>query len=125
MVEEFMSNTKIDCVLRVIGSKRRLSNDAELALYRITQEALRNIEKHSKATKSMVEIKYNTIRATLIITDNGNGFKLPRQLSFLVREGKLGLVSIDQRSRLVGGSTNVESEVGKGTKLVVELPIQA
>jgi len=59
------------------------------------------------------------------VTDNGAGFKLPKTRSNLVRVGKLGLVGMEERARLVNGRLTINSQPGKGTSVIVEVPFES
>ena len=123
LAEEASKENKVSCQLSVIGSQRRLSPETELALFRVTQEALHNIKKHSKATNASIEVKFTDHRAQVHITDNGIGFKVPRLLGKLAREGKVGLIGMRERSRLIRGRLSVKSETKKGTTVTVDVPV--
>jgi len=109
--------------LQVCGAERRFSKEAELNLFRIVQEALRNIGKHSNASKAEVVIKFEDGKTIVSIRDNGVGFESPKEITALSRSGKLGLVGMQERVRLLGGGLEVKSEPGKGTSVIVEAPI--
>ncbi|NOQ17871.1 MAG: PAS domain S-box protein [Dehalococcoidales bacterium] len=111
---------KISCRLEVTGFEQRLSSEAEALLFRITQEALRNIRKHAKATEAIVRVDFSRDKVRLSITDNGIGFKVPEILSGFARRGKLGLMGMQERVHLLNGSLKVKSTVGKGTTITVE-----
>lgn len=104
------------------GTPRRLSPDVELALFRIAQEALSNIWKHARATACTLEVEFNLEKAILKISDNGQGFDLPKVMDDLARSGKLGLTGMEERARLIGGTLTIWSKPGKGTTLVLEVP---
>lgn len=108
---------------KVFGSERRLPQEAELMLFRITQEALRNVWRHSQATEAELIVKFDTSRIRITIADNGKGFELPSSMGDLTRSGKLGLAGVQERARLLGGNVKMESEPGKGTTVTVEAPI--
>jgi PAS domain S-box-containing protein len=95
----------------------RLSNEAELCVYRIAQEALRNIIKYSKASRAVVEFKANEEGVHLRVKDEGVGFDMTK-----ASEG-LGLVSMRERLRLVGGRVEVESQPDRGTCIVARIPL--
>jgi len=97
--------------------------EAELVLFRISQEALRNVKKHSKAAHATVRIEFGKKKTKLSVTDDGGGFRVPKPLSTLARGGKLGLMGMEERTRLLGGNLSIESELGKGTKIEVEVPV--
>ncbi|TLM98837.1 hypothetical protein FDZ71_16595 [bacterium] len=107
----------------MVGSERRFSAEVELTLFRIIQEALRNVSKHSSASQAQITVIFNKQATRVTIEDNGKGFTLPRNVSDLTRLGKLGLAGMQERARLLGGSLKVESDSGKGTKVIVEVPV--
>jgi signal transduction histidine kinase len=80
-----------------------MSPEAELQLFRITQEALRNVRKHAQATEVVINIEFTDDSMVLSIIDNGVGFNEPGVLSSLVRRGKLGLLGMNERTNLLGG----------------------
>ena len=98
---------------------RNLPEDISLCLYRVTQESLQNVIKHSAATSAHVSIKSEQGKIHLSVSDNGNGFDLE---AAKVRES-LGLISIDERVRAVKGEAKIISAVGAGTKLEVQVPV--
>jgi two-component system sensor histidine kinase DegS len=107
----------------VLGSERRFSSEAELLLFRIAQEALRNVWRHSKASRAWVTVEFEVGKTILTIRDNGKGFELPKRVSDLASTGKLGLAGMEERARLLGGSLTLQSKLGMGTTVTVEVPI--
>jgi PAS domain S-box-containing protein len=106
--------------LHVTGPRTpRLADAVEIALYRITQEALTNAGKHAapKAVSVLVHRNGNAVR--LVIEDDGRGFDVDATLSGT----KLGLMGMRERAHLIGGSMTVESSRGQGTTLCVSVPI--
>ena len=97
-----------------------LPPETQLVLFRIVQETLNNVHRHSGASKAIVtaECQGNEIKMT--ISDNGKGFELPEQLSDFAGRGKLGLTGTAERARLIGRELEVSSQVGKGTKITVK-----
>lgn len=114
---------RLEVNLEVIGNKRRLSKESELLLFRIAQEALRNIAKHAQASKAGVKFKFYKNKITITVSDNGKGFQPPDQLGNLTRTGKLGLAGMQERVKLLGGNLKINSEPGKGTMVFIEAPI--
>lgn len=92
---------------------------SETAVYRIIQESLTNIARHSQATTASVllEQRHNRIRA--IIEDNGVGFDMEKVMS----NGRLGLYGMRERAELLNGTLTIESEPGQGTSIFVEVPL--
>lgn len=98
--------------------QKDLPVDIALCLYRVTQECLRNIGHHAKAKE--VHVTLNGGRdISLKIQDIGDGFDLKK----VKTKGGLGLISMDERVRLVGGTFSIQSEIGKGTIVEVRIPL--
>ncbi len=121
LVRGLTAQINIKAHVEVSGSERRLSADTELTLFRIVQEALYNIKKHSKATEAVVRIEFNPRKVKVTVMDNGKGFGLPLALSELGSMGKLGLIGMRERAHLLNASFSIQSKPSKGTKIIVEV----
>jgi len=121
LAEELSSEQNISTSLEISGPERRLKPEVELALFRIAQGALSNVRRHSGAKKAEVKLLFTGRKVKLTISDNGSGFRLPEVLGDLATEGKLGLVGMQERTRLFNGKFSVRSVVGKGTIVAVEV----
>ena len=108
--------------MEVLGSVRRFTPEIELVLFRIAQEALRNIWKHSEASKAWVTLKFGDDKTVLTVKDNGKGFELTERIDDLTAAGKLGLAGMQERAQLIGGKLTLKSELGKGTTVTAEIP---
>src|SRR3989338_8328516 len=97
-----------------IGFKRETIN-----FFRIIQEALVNVIKHSQATEVTIDIKIRKQRLFLAIKDNGRGFDIQRKER---ERGGLGLSTMKERAHLLGGILNVDSKINKGTTLHLVIP---
>lgn len=113
----------METVLTVVGDERRFSADVELVIFRIVQEALRNVEKHAQATRVEARIEFGGGKTEVSVSDNGRGFEVGDDLAELPRVGKLGLAGMAERVRLLDGTMKIESRPGKGTRLMVKVPI--
>jgi PAS domain S-box-containing protein len=100
---------------------RVVPRDTALCLYRIAQEALHNVVKHSGGTAARIELAMEGSELRLAITDDGVGFD-PETMR---ANGSLGLVSMAERARFVQGRLSIESHSGKGTRVEVRVPIAA
>jgi signal transduction histidine kinase len=100
----------------------RLAPAAEAASYRIVQEALTNVAKHSRATTCRVRIRQ--IRGTVLITIEDDGIGFDPTASTRSADPGLGLVGIRERVSRLSGTLQIESAPGKGTRLIVALPVQ-
>ena len=98
-----------------------ISRDVAVCLYRIVQEGLRNIANHAHAADATVSLSQTGDRIELTISDGGRGFEPGVTLA----RGGLGLLSIEERARLVGGTLTVTSAAGRGTTLAVRVPSSA
>jgi len=95
-----------------------LPDDVALCLFRVVQEALRNVVKHSAATQASVHLRGEEHGLALSITDNGVGFDVDD-----IRTKGLGLLSISERLQSVGGRLDIWSRPGSGTQLEIVVPI--
>lgn len=100
----------------------RLPPEIETTFFRITQEALNNVIRHSKARHAVVEFVYGNGKASLRISDDGVGFVPGVALDGDAKSG-WGLVGIRERVQLAGGECHIESAPGKGTTVTVEIPL--
>ena len=123
LVEQLETEHKVECHLIVVGQERRLASEAEVMIFRIVQEAIRNIRKHSQASKAEVTVKFERKETTITVKDNGVGFQLLESVGDLTRAGKLGLAGMQERAQLLGGSLSIQSEPGRGTTIVVKAPV--
>lgn len=119
---EFTERTGILVRVESSGMIHRLPSDLELALFRIVQEALNNVEKHSQATKVEVAFTLSDSTARATVVDNGKGFN-PLRINRGKQRG-LGLVSMNERASLLGGIVTIESTRRKGTKVGAQIPIK-
>ena len=119
LVEDFAARTEIDVEFDTVVFRNRLDQDAKIALYRIAQEALTNIERHAAATHVSVDLRGHRRGATLRISDNGVG--LPAR----ARQGAsgLGLRNMQERVEQLDGQFRILSTAGKSTGTVVEVTV--
>ena len=106
----------------ITGGQRRLSQEKELAVFRIAQESLSNVKRHSEALLVEMTIDFSDDALTLVINDNGKGFDMPSRTSDLVLSGRLGIIGMRERARLVGGTMVVQSVAGVGTTITLRMP---
>lgn len=97
--------------------------EIRLALFRIYQEAITNILKHSHATDVLVCLKQRRHGVQLDVVDNGEGFSIPSDWLTLARSGHLGLVGMRERVDVIGGTLTISSTPQRGTHLHVEVPL--
>jgi signal transduction histidine kinase len=122
LTNELGEKDGIGTEIKVQGEVRRLAPEQELGLFRILQGALSNIRRHSGATHVDVKVTFSVDRVQMRISDDGSGFDAPQRMDSLVSAGKLGLIGMYERARLLGGTLLVQSEIGKGTTIIVDVP---
>jgi len=123
VTEDMEKGQGIDADAEVIGMEQTLPAETQLLLFRIAQEALNNIRRHAQASRAMVKLEFGDNSIKMTVSDNGKGFEPPERMGDLASIGKLGLAGMQERARLLGSSLKVESEPGKGTTVVVEVPV--
>ena len=121
-VDTFAERSGIEAHLEFRGDPESLSSAQRIAVFRAIQEALANVREHSGATT--VDIRFRARRSSVEvrIVDNGAGFEVSRSLARAARRGRLGLVGIGERVRMLGGSLEIDSRPGGPTTLSFTLP---
>ena len=122
LAAELEKNYGLETKVSIAGEQQRLSPENELAVFRIAQEALSNVRRHSGASAVKVTIDFGADALTLVVSDNGRGFDMPQRTSDLAVSGKLGIIGMRERARLIGGTLVVQSEVGMGTTVTLRVP---
>jgi len=101
----------------------RIDNKLEKAIYRIIQEGVNNILKHAKAKNASIQLLQNAELLTVLIEDDGVGFKAMNRLTNeIVQDEGIGLLSIRERVSIFNGKFSIESHPGAGTELIIEIP---
>ncbi|TET39823.1 MAG: PAS domain S-box protein [Dehalococcoidia bacterium] len=118
-----LSKNGISARVEILGVERALLSQAQLLLFRIAQEALSNVRRHSQASIAEVTIEFDEGKTRMTIKDNGKGFELPRSIGDFASTGKLGLMGMQERVRLLRGTLTLHSELGEGTIVMVEVPV--
>jgi PAS domain S-box-containing protein len=120
---EFADRTGLSIKLTCMQLTARLSSDTQLALYRILQESLRNVEKHAHARHVTVRLSQQGDFVHLAIADDGIGFDPDRLPDGQRRKGGLGLLSMSERATYVGGALTIKSVRRAGTEIEVQIPL--
>lgn len=123
-IEKYLKRVKeenhISVSFEVGRSVPRLSSEVETAVYRIIQEALSNVRKHARATEVKVEIASQGNRLVAKVADNGCGF----DIEMVDTEGdNWGLIGMRERAEIIGSFLQIESSIGQGTMVRLEIPI--
>lgn len=108
--------------LWVHGEPRRLSSEVELTLFRIVQEALNNVIKHADAARVVTVVEMGDSNVTVTVRDDGIGFQPSTLAEHPATASRLGLLGMQERARLLGGTLVIDSTPGDGTKVIVNVP---
>lgn len=108
--------------LIVTGTERRLPLNVETTLYRVMQEALANVVQHAHARHVKVQLVIEESNVALEVSDDGQGFTPPSGSAKQVGK-RLGLAGIEERALLLGGTCQIISHPGRGTRVLVSIPL--
>ena len=120
LAQEFSERTGIKVTVAAPRVRELLQDDAKTALFRIAQEALNNVARHSRASKVKIILKTNIQQVRLTITDNGIGFGADKSASIATAQPGMGLKNMAERLAHFGGSFDIETSK-KGTTITVQL----
>ena len=117
-IEKIKKENTIDLQLKIVGKLIRLASHLEVGIYRIIQEAVNNLLRHSQASEACIEITYTQEQIWVRIIDNGEGFEVEK-----VGSGHYGLIGMRERTKLFSGELDIASELGRGTtiRLVINI----
>lgn len=124
LINNFAKNNNIKITHDIENVDRLISQDSQIILYRILQETLTNIGKHSLAEKVSVVIKKHDEIISFSVDDNGKGFDVNQAPVKDDAPNGMGLKTMYERVRMIGGSLNLWSQEGKGTRLSFSIPIK-
>jgi len=120
-IEDFQSDTKIEVDFIILSKVEIEDNIKNVALFRIVQESLNNIRKHSKATLVKIKIEMTRSNIYLLIEDNGVGFNIQDVKGHNRYEGGFGLLNMQERIELLNGEFEIKSEKNYGTKIIINI----
>ena len=115
----------LDCKFSQVGTPARLPSSMEITAYRVVQEALTNIHKHANATKVNLRLQFQEDKLLIEIRDNGQGFDRSQTLGSAISVGHIGLLGMKQRAEMLGGDIKIKTGEGKGTTIILGLPIHS
>jgi two-component system sensor histidine kinase DegS len=117
-----IKSADMNVTFSVVGEERRFTGEIELSVFRIVQEALNNIRKHARASQTSVIVEFTRDDLKLTVKDNGQGFNAEEAIDDLPHNGKLGLLGMQERVWLLGGTMEIASKPGEGTTLNFQIP---
>lgn len=124
LVNQLEQNEGIEVALEIQGEVADIPSDMEIAIYRILQEVLNNVRKHAHATKVSVLARFTPRQIRLSVRDNGRGFDVPDDITDFTSSGNFGLMGLQERAQLFGGSIKIKSYPNQGTIMEMTIPRQ-
>jgi signal transduction histidine kinase len=123
-IKRYARRVELKANFEVFAIDQRLPPEVETALYRVVQEALTNVARHAQASE--VSLRLERKRATVFasIEDNGQGFDVARVVHRVAAENGTGLLGMRERVTLLGGTFNVRSNSGQGTRISIDIPLE-
>lgn len=115
-IEEYFKQTQIHFIC--IGEERRFPAQYEVALFRLIQEAVQNVMKHAEASEVVVKLESQRDFITVVVRDNGKGFDMEQK-----KPASFGLIGMRERVDILDGDFSIDSQIGKGTVVVIQIPL--
>lgn len=121
-VESFQEKNGVSVPITVTGVEKRLESHIEVTIFRGVQELLNNALSHSQASQIQVALDLAPDRIQATVEDNGNGFNVDEALHS--NSQTIGLSALQERIEMLGGTLNIQSRMGQGTRVEFEIPIE-
>lgn len=121
LAQETNRESKTEVEYSQTGRAQRLDPETELALYRITQEALNNSIQHAGASNVSLQLAFALNKVSVIVSDDGNGFEVPESLAEFAHHGHFGLLGMYERAELIDAQFEVRSRAGGGTHIELQI----
>ncbi|MEK3992176.1 sensor histidine kinase [Robertmurraya sp. FSL R5-0851] len=117
-IEEYHSDTKISFVN--LGNEKRLPAKFEVALFRLVQESVQNAIKHAEAHEIKVKLELTRNSISVVVKDDGKGFDMN-----LDKPESFGILGMKERVELLQGQLSIDSKVGRGTIVIIQVPLES
>jgi two-component system sensor histidine kinase DegS len=121
-IEDFEQKSGIACNLTISGKDFRLPPHAEVTIFRVIQHLLKNVRSHAQATHVQVTLNISDERATASVEDDGSGFDVAEVMTAADQRKTIGLSTMRDQIDMLGGEINVDSSMGKGTRIEFWIP---
>jgi two-component system, NarL family, sensor histidine kinase DegS len=122
-VQDFEEKTKLSANMTVVGHETRLASYSEVTLFRVVQELLTNVQKHAHAAHVQVLLDFQDTVVVASVEDDGSGFDMNELKSAALQRKGLGLSTMQERAELLGGQVQIDSRIGRGTRVRIEIPV--
>ena len=124
IAEDYNKLKQLSVEVHYEGNEPKLAEEVKLGFFRVAQEALNNIRKHSKATQGRIDLRFDHKNVFMTVSDNGIGFIKKEAYARIGKQGNLGLMSMKERADLINANLKIESEPGKGTRVTLKANIK-
>jgi two-component system sensor histidine kinase DegS len=121
-VQDFEEKTKLAASFTVLGRETRLPAHSEVTIFRVIQELLTNVQTHAHATNVQVTLDFQDHSIMASVEDDGSGFDVNEVQGASQQRKGLGLSTIQERTEMLSGKVQIESRIGRGTKVRIEIP---
>jgi two-component system sensor histidine kinase DegS len=122
-VQDFEEKKRLSTNFTVIGRETRLPSHTEVTIFRVIQELLDNVYAHAHASHVQVVLDFGDGAVVASVEDDGSGFDVAEAQSPGQQRKGLGLSTIQERAEMLGGQMQIESRIGRGTKVRIEIPV--
>lgn len=109
----------------VHGEGKKVNSETEAMIFRIVQEAINNVRRHSEATEANVTLEFNPTSLRITIQDNGKGFYFRKAMKKFATEGKSGVIGMRERVKSLRGTFSISSNKKQGCVILIEIPIES
>lgn len=121
-VEDYEQKSGIACNLTISGKDTRLPPHAEVTIFRVIQELLKNVRNHAQATHVQIFLDVTEERAKVSVEDDGGGFDVNEAMAAAQQRKTIGLSTIQEQVEMLGGEVKIESDLGRGTRVEFWVP---
>jgi two-component system sensor histidine kinase DegS len=121
-IEGFQEKSGLPVNLTITGKERRLESHTEATIFRVIQELVTNARDHAHCSSIEVSLDMDETWVRASVEDNGTGFDVDEVLQALDQYKTIGLATLRERVEMLGGQMNIDSGVGRGTKVSLEIP---
>ena len=117
ITRQISDTKKVEIQVQNIDVNMRIENTLEIQIFRIIQELITNIIKHSQAKEATIQFSQNEGVLTIMVEDNGKGFELNNT------SNGIGLINIEKRMERINGELIIDSSIGSGTTVILNIPL--
>ena len=122
-VEDYEQKTGIACNLTISGKDQRLPSHTEVTIFRVVQQLLNNIREHAQANHIQISLDIDDDKATVSVEDDGTGFEAEQAMTASRQRKTMGLSTMHERTQMLGGELQIDSAIGRGTRIDFWLPL--